>query len=207
MSTNNSNRRVRNWCAIVYPDSAPSNWKEELDKLNIKWSCSPLHDKDIDDDGKLKKAHWHIIICYSGNKSIEQVIDDLQVLNCPRPEICRDVTGSVRYFTHRDHPHKYQYNVSDIEAHGGFDLESSLALSRSEKHEVLKDIMLYIRENDVVEFFDLVNYAMDEHAEDWYPLIMESYTHPLTNYIKSNRHRVRYCAEKDFDEETGEILD
>ena len=99
-----NNRRTRNWCAVVYPDSAPDNWKSILDNLNIKWACSPLHNLDVDDDGNIKKAHWHIILCYNGNKSYEQVVEDLDPLNCPVPQICRDVRSSVRYFIHKDHP-------------------------------------------------------------------------------------------------------
>ena len=201
MASKNSNKRVRNWCAVVYPDSAPADWKSYLDKLNVKWACSPLHDKDVDDDGQLKKAHWHIVICYSGNKSYEQVVEDLDYLNCPIPQVCRDVTSSIRYFIHKDHPHKYQYNKRDIETYGGFELDKVLSMSKSEKSEILCEILVYIRDNDVREYYDLVNYAMDVRFDDWFPVITESYTLMIREYIKSNRHRHRLC-----DEETGEII-
>lgn len=200
MSDKIANRRARNWCAVVYPDSAPEDWKEKLDSLNLKWACSPLHDKDIDDDGQLKKPHWHIVICYSGNKSFEQVESDLSELNCPIPQICRDVRSSVRYFIHKDHPHKFQYTPDSVEAYGGFDLSDAFSISKSEKQEILKDILTYIQENDVIEFYTLVNYAMNERSQDWFPVISESYTVFLREYIKSNRYRQR------VDIETGEIL-
>ena len=38
--------RVRNWSWIVYPESAPENWKQLLDETGEKWIESPLHDKD-----------------------------------------------------------------------------------------------------------------------------------------------------------------
>lgn len=203
MSEKNANKRARNWCAVVYPDSAPNDWKKLLDNLNVKWACSPLHDKDTDDDEQLKKAHWHIVICYSGNKSFEQVKDDLAEINCPIPQICRDVRSSVRYFIHKDHPHKYPYDIADIECYGGFDISDVFNPSKSEKVEIFKEIISYIRENDVQEFFDLMNYAMDERSSDWFPLLTESGSLMLREYIKSNRHRQR----KNFDEETGEIYD
>lgn len=191
MAKENANRRARNWCAVVYPDSAPDDWKNLLDSLNVKWACSPLHDKDTDDDEQMKKAHWHIVICYSGNKSFEQVKEDLSELNCPIPQICRDVRSSVRYFIHKDHPHKFQYSQNDIECFGGFDISDVFSFSKSEKTDLFREILEYIRDNDIVEFFDLMNYAMEERPTDWFPLMTESGSLMLERYIKSNRHRIR----------------
>lgn len=188
MSEKNENKRCRNWCAIVYPDSAPENWMEQLDALNIKWACSPLHNQDMDDDGCKKKAHWHIIICYSGNKSFEQVKNDISFLNGPIPQICRDVRSSVRYFLHLDHPHKFQYSRDDIKCFGGFDIQTCLQFSQTEKKRIVFEILGYIRDNHITEYYDLVNYCMDERYDDWFPIVTEGYTMLITNYIKSYRH-------------------
>lgn len=202
MANKNTNRRSRNWCAVVYPDSAPDNWKEILDSLNVKWTCSPLHDKDVDDDGQLKKAHWHIVVCFSGNKSFEQVVEDVtEPLHCPIPQICRDVRSSVRYFIHKDHPHKFQYDKKDIETYGGFDIGDVFSFSKSEKLDLLKEVIEFIRDEDIIEYYELVNYAMLERPDDWFPLITEGYTIMIREYINSNRHRTR------FDVSTGEILE
>lgn len=184
-----TNKRARNWCAVVYPDSAPENWQQEFDKLNLKWACSPLHDKDIDDDEQTKKAHYHIVITYAGNKSFDQVKDDLSVLNCPIPQVCRDVKSSVRYFIHLDHPHKYQYDKEDIQTFGGFDLGDIFALSKSEKNQVYKEIIAWIKEWDVMELYDLTNYAMEERPE-WFEVVTSN-TIFFNAYLKSNRHRIR----------------
>ena len=50
--------RARNWSLVVYPESAPENWRDILDDYHIPWVESPLHDKDINPDGEIKKAHW-----------------------------------------------------------------------------------------------------------------------------------------------------
>lgn len=189
MNDKKSNRRTRNWCAVVYPESAPDNWKCILDSLNIKWACSPLHDKDVDDDEQLKKAHWHIVLCYNGNKSYEQVVEDLEPLNCPVPQICRDVRSSVRYFIHKDHPHKFQYNQADIEVFGGFDIGDVFSLSKSEKTQYLIEISLFIREWDFKEYWDLLYYAIDNNTE-WVSIIQDNSMY-FERLLKSNRHRPR----------------
>ncbi|WP_225354628.1 Rep family protein, partial [Ligilactobacillus murinus] len=54
--------RARTWTFIVYPESAPENWRDLLDEYHVPWVESPLHDKDINPDGTVKKAHWHVIL-------------------------------------------------------------------------------------------------------------------------------------------------
>ena len=58
-----SDGRTRTWVAVVYPDSAPDNWRELLDENHIEWAESPLHDRDVNPGtGEVKKAHWHIAL-------------------------------------------------------------------------------------------------------------------------------------------------
>lgn len=41
--------RTRNWSFIVYPESAPNNWREILQEEMTPFAVSPLHDKDINE--------------------------------------------------------------------------------------------------------------------------------------------------------------
>ena len=43
-----SSEKGRDWTFVVYPESAPSNWRELLDDTHLRWIESPLHDKDLD---------------------------------------------------------------------------------------------------------------------------------------------------------------
>ena len=54
--------KTRSWSFIVYPESAPSNWIDILNDMHIEIIISPLHDKDTDPDGEVKKAHYHVMI-------------------------------------------------------------------------------------------------------------------------------------------------
>ena len=55
--TKNGRGRTRNFATIVYPESAPENWKSILENEIVPALISPLHDKDINADGEKKKAH------------------------------------------------------------------------------------------------------------------------------------------------------
>ena len=56
--------KKRNWAFVVYPESAPENWIEQLQLSGAQFTISPLHDKDLNATGEPKKAHWHVIAVY-----------------------------------------------------------------------------------------------------------------------------------------------
>ena len=64
--------RTRVWTFLVYPDSAPENWRDLLDEQHIEFIVSPLHDRDINPTGEPKKPHWHLMLTFEGKKSYEQ---------------------------------------------------------------------------------------------------------------------------------------
>jgi hypothetical protein len=109
--------RTRNWIAIIYPESAPENWRDVINETRIEWVESPLHDKDINpeaEEDENKKAHYHIILLYPSQKSYEQVKSLTDSLNAPIPKPCVSVKGSIRYMVHKDNPEKYQYDWNEI---------------------------------------------------------------------------------------------
>lgn len=182
--------RTRLWTAIVYPDSAPENWRELLDEQHIPWVESPLHDKDVNPTtGELKKAHTHIAMSFEGPKSYEQVCKILEPLNCPAPQRCQSMKGTLRYFAHKDNPEKYQYDMNDIVAHGGFDIEAVLAPTASERYSLIKEMMEYCVDHDCTEYADLVMYAMQNRYNDWFPLLCDSSTIHMNAFLRSLRYK------------------
>lgn len=177
-------KRGRNWAMIVYPDSLPENWKDIICSEPV--AISPLHDKDSNPDGEKKKAHYHLVFNYKGNKSFEQIDEIARALRAPIPERINSLVGAVRYLTHMDNPEKYQYESSEIQVFGGFDLESCLALSTGDKRQVLKDILVFTSENNILHFADLLDYCMsDEAPAGWFEIVTERNTLVVKEYIKS----------------------
>lgn len=117
--------RTRNWLFIVYPESAPEDWRSILDSFHVPWIESPLHDADVNADATEKKAHWHIMLLFDSVKSYQQILPFSRAVNGSFPIKCRSLRGSVRYFYHADNPEKAQYSKTDIKAHCGAELEKS----------------------------------------------------------------------------------
>ena len=65
--------RTRNYATVVYPESAPDNWKDILSQLFVPAFISPLHDSDLNPTGEIKKPHYHVMLMFEGVKTKEQV--------------------------------------------------------------------------------------------------------------------------------------
>lgn len=188
--------RARNWCAVVYPESAPENWRDVLDAEHFEWVESPLHDRDVDANGELKKPHWHILLAFENKKSFTQIKVLTDAINAPIPQQCASMRGTVRYMAHLDNPDKVQYSQADIIAHGGFNLQEMLKPTAGARHALLREIVTYIRDEKITEFADLMSYALEERTDDWFPLLCDSSTIMLTELIKSQWRKRKAESEK-----------
>lgn len=183
--------RCRAWTAVVYPESAPVNWRDFLDDQHIEWIESPLHEFDTNPTGELKKPHWHILLTFTNVKSYDQVLEILKPLNCTVPQRCHNQKSLVRYFAHLDNPDKFQYDISQIIAHGGIDISDLLKPSSAERYTVIKEMCEFVADNNITEFAGLMDYAMSERFDLWFPLLCDNSAYVVNQYIKSNRERVQ----------------
>lgn len=174
----------------MYPESAPQNWREYVEELHIEWVESPLHEWDTNPTGELKKPHWHLLLMFGSVKSYEQVFEVVKPLNCPIPQRCHNAKAMVRYMAHLDNPEKHQYSVAEIVGHGGVDLSEMFRPNASERYELIREMTEYIKANGVTEFSDFMFYSMQEHYDDWFPLLCDNSAYVIGQVIKSQRHRL-----------------
>lgn len=122
----------RNFHLVLYPDSTTYDLLQVLSEnvVNLKF-CSKwafaVHDQDQNDDGSLKKSHYHLVISC---KYPVRYCDVLSKLGLPEssmtlPDVnskTRTFRSMVRYLVHADSPKKYQYEIASISAN--FDTSS-----------------------------------------------------------------------------------
>ena len=195
-----------NWLCLVYPESAPSDWKEQLKDLQVSFAISPLHDKDLWTEkdekenpehkaGTAKKAHYHLILCYSSNKTFEQVQNDVSFLNAPRVEVCKDFTMSVRYLIHHDNKEKFKYSKSDIETFGNIDIEKCFKASPDEIFETEMQIIKFCDDNNIYYFCDLVK-ILFESNKDFLKAISKGETKSFVkDYLYTKMLKMRYAKQ------------
>lgn len=106
------NQRVRSCRSIYYGDIADL---VVLCNLHCSHYALSLHDKDVNDDGTLKKAHIHCILRFGEKRSCSKIMK-LFGEKMARPlifvesEFCR----YYDYLTHEDETDKYHYPKEQI---------------------------------------------------------------------------------------------
>jgi hypothetical protein len=164
---NTADGRSRVWACIVYPDSAPENWRDMLDDAHIPYAISPLHDRDENADKSPKKPHWHVLFVCEGKKSQEQMDELSHSVNGTICQRVQSAKGMARYLIHQDNPEKAQYSKNDIECHGGLDIGPYLINNAATQRELSKQIVTYILENGTEDIIDLIAYAA-MNDDEWY---------------------------------------
>lgn len=189
--------KKRYWAFVLYPESAPENWKEILQQTGLSICVSPLHDKDINPTGEQKKAHYHIILCYSGPTTFKCVKSITDSLNQPIPIALEQVRGYFRYLTHKDNPEKYQYNEKDIITINDFDIDNYNDLSVSQIKTIMIDIQKIIRDNDILEYCDLLDFLLDSELFSYLD-VAHNHTILFNTYITSLRNKKKNIAKNNI---------
>lgn len=176
--------RTRNFATVVYPDSAPADWKEKLDQLHVAAFISPLHDKDINPNGELKKAHYHVLVMFEGPKDYDtQVKPIFDEIGAVGREIVNSARGYARYLCHLDNPEKATYSPSEVLCMGGADYYGVVTLPTDDL-KVITEIKRFCRENEIYSLAEIIDIAESLHPE-WYSTIVMSRCYVIDKYIKS----------------------
>ena len=95
--------KKRYWAFVLYPESAPENWKEILQQTGLSCCVSPLHDKDINPTGDGIITAIQLLSMYSNyNKSLSELLKVITIY----PQVT--VNAKV------DNDQKYNY-IEDVE--------------------------------------------------------------------------------------------
>lgn len=179
--------RVRNYACVVYPESAPDDWLAKIADLKVPALVSPLHDKDINPDGSLKKAHYHVLFAFEGKKSKAQFQELSKSFGGVGTEIVQSIRGYSRYLCHLDNPEKHQYSVYEIKSFGGADYDAYVSLPSDTARE-LKMMQHYCKKFKIRSFSQFADICAEKFP-DWHYLIVNK----CTNFLKA------YFSSKSFD--------
>lgn len=188
------NVKKRNWTFVLYPESAPIDWREQLKISGLMCAISPLHDKDVNPTGETKKAHYHVLLVYSGPTTYNAVAKFTASLNATIPQPLESVRGMYRYFTHKDNPEKYQYDEGEISTINGFNIADLVELTKSEVEEIKRNVIRLVREVGITEYSSLVDFLIDNEMWAEYDVAV-NHTFFFNSYICSRRHAEMIIAE------------
>ena len=182
-------QRSKFWAFIVYPESCDLNrFIEDMTNYRVPYAISPLHDKDLDKDGNIKKAHYHIILAYDNPLSFNTVADFTKQYGTI-PIKLQSVEEYYNYFDHSEvagHDGKALYKKDDIIRCNGFDLRNYCKISKAKQSNITKELSQFIFDNKIFEYSDFITYAIGMGAD--YFDIAVSRTLYFNHLITSLRH-------------------
>ena len=138
---------------------------------HMTFAVSPIHDRDFEDDGSLKKGHYHLLLAYSSATTLNNIRGWFNACGMPESElhsvrVCASGVGYYRYLTHRDNPEKAQYDDNDIRVFNDSDeLFKRFSKSSSDKIDDLIRIFQIVDELSTISFHNLVQYLMSNERE------------------------------------------
>lgn len=162
------------FCAVLYPDSSTYDVDKVIKALaeeHLTFAVSPIHDKDVEEDGSPKKAHYHLLLAYTSATTLNNIIGWFNACGLPESElhsvrICASGVGYYRYLTHKDNPEKAQYDDNDIRVFNDSDeLFKKFSKTASEKIDDLVRIFQIVDELNTISFHSLIQYLMMNERE------------------------------------------
>lgn len=175
--------RTRNYATVVYPESAPEGWMDMLSSFFVPAFISPLHDKDVNPGGELKKPHYHVIIMFDSVKTSEQAQEVFSAINGVGCERVNSIRGYARYLCHLDNPEKAQYPIDGVRSLCGADYSGIIGLA-IDKYKAVGEMIDFCEENNIVSYSELLIYARI-HRFDWFRVLCDNATMVIKEYLKS----------------------
>ncbi len=163
-----NNERSLNWCLVLYPQEDNSH-KLALDYIISHYSYAYIkHDRDILDDGSLKKEHVHVVIKFNNYRWRNAIAEELKIT--PNYlEKCRNLENALKYLIHFNNEDKAQYDISEV--NGDLKLKLSNYLEHTEKSESDKvlELLYYINSFDnFITLNDFIHYVCSIGLYDVY---------------------------------------
>lgn len=180
------------WWCVVYPESAPSNWKELIQETLLQAYISPLHDKDIlpNGTGEKKKPHHHVILQWDGPTTYSNAKKHMEAFGgVIQPRKIASLRGAVRYLCHLDSPDKAPYSQEDVICYNGADYETVISL-QSDKYVSIEEMQDFCSRYSITSFVSLNTYARKHRRADWFRALCDGAGYIMREYCKSLQYEI-----------------
>lgn len=157
------------FCCILYPESTTYSVDKIIKALaeeHMTFAVSPIHDRDVEEDGTPKKGHFHLLLAYTSATTLNNIRGWFNACGMPESDlhsvrVCASGVGYFRYLTHKDNPEKVQYADKDIRIFNDYDdVFKKFANTESDKIDKLIRIFQIVDELNTISFHNLIQYLM-----------------------------------------------
>lgn len=184
--------RIYGQTFVVYPDSFDMNAFKALDSQRVPYAYA-LHDKDVDENGVLKKPHIHVYVQGKLNSKQKEFL-----VSKGAPNYFEDVrsdSGMWAYLTHENSSGKFHYERDIIMKSSSFCVE---LIGDEPSYDNLRvQIIGLINHYDITEYRDIVDLCISQYPQ-FLKYVMGSGRAAINDYIASMRYSARDARRSDY---------
>ena len=217
-----SKEKARYFTFLLYPESIPNDWIDNLELIGVPIAISPLHDKDLSDvEGqKYKKEHYHVIYVSKNPVTAESVrLKVKRSLGDKSVAMVQIVSTSMEnmylYLTHESKDaiakNKHKYSKADIRLLNNFDIDRYITLDVEDKDDMLNGVCDLIDDHNLANMRELRRFVKLHGVEYGLPSmkiinsVLRAHTGLIRLYFDAVYQERRY-GRADIDKDTGEVL-
>lgn len=155
-----ADKKFRSFAGTLYPDSESYDCETLLSTIRSKfidWAYI-LHDKDVNENGELKKLHIHWV--GRATPRCLSVVSNFLGLPENDIEVVKNFDNMVMYLIHLNDIDKFQYSPDDVETNLP---NIGQLLRRQSEGQIVKDLASAKMQKS---WYDLVQYAVDIDSYD-----------------------------------------
>ena len=150
--------RSRTHMLLLYPENEDHKKAYEIIKKTYDYA-SILHNKDVTEDGELKKEHWHIVLRFNQPRWSSAICKDLGIMENYIEEV-KKFDNALQYLIHYNDQNKAQYTIEEVQGTLKTKLiESINKIEKSEGEKVVELLEFITQREDPVTVTEFASYC------------------------------------------------
>ena len=150
--------RSRTHMLLLYPENEEHRKAYEIIQKTYDYA-SILHNKDVTEDGELKKEHWHIVLRFNQPRWSSAICKDLGIMENYIEEV-KKFDNALQYLIHYNDQNKAQYTIEEVQGTLKTKLiESINKIEKSEGEKVVELLEFITQREDSVTVTEFASYC------------------------------------------------
>lgn len=177
--------RSRNYMFLLYPDCDEHMKALEVIQRNYSF-LSVTHDKDVTDDGEVKKTHIHVFVKFKNPKWNTAIADEIG-LDARFLQQVRNEENAMLYLIHFNEEKKHHYSIDEVL--GTSDLKKKLRALLENKDlteaEIFTELLYMITDNEIRNISSVSKICANKG--DRYLKVLFRHSYLFNQLVRENR--------------------
>lgn len=164
-----NNERSIHWALVLYPNEDPTH-KTALEYIKENYSKYAYikHDKDVLEDGSIKKEHYHVVVSFSNYRWRNAISNELGI-TINYIEKVRNIENALKYLIHYNNSNKYQYDIEEVKGTLKHKLDTLINNEDKTESEKVLELLDYIESSkEYIRVADFIRFVCSSNLYDIY---------------------------------------